>query len=89
MSLWNVPSYATLLLMERLFDNIDAGWQPAEALEMAQDYLKNVTVGELHQSELGKTILGELELDGKLPAGMKPLAHPYYWGAWVCQGVNE
>jgi len=92
MSLWSVPAYATILLMERLFDYIDAGWQPAEALERAQDYLKNVTIGELHQSELGETILSELGIFiGKTtkthPPEMKPLEHPYYWAAWVCQGV--
>ncbi len=89
MSLWSVPAYAATLLMERLFDNIDAGWQPAEALDMAQDYVKNVTVGELNESQLGKTILWKLNLDDSHPAQMKPLEHPYYWGAWICQGVNE
>ncbi len=92
MSLWSVPAYATILLMERLFDYIDAGWQPAEALELAQDYLKNVTVGELHQSELGETILRDLGIFIGItrkthPLEMKPLEHPYYWAAWVCQGV--
>ncbi len=87
MSLWSVPAYATILLMERLFDYIDAGFQPAEALELAQDYVKNVTVGDLRESELGKTILWDLDLDDNHPAAMKPLEHPYYWAAWVCQGV--
>jgi CHAT domain-containing protein len=74
--------------MERFFDYIDDGWQPAEALEVAQDYLKNVTVGELRQSELGMKVLEELELGEEELPEMKPLEHPYYWGAWVCQGVN-
>ena len=94
MSLWSVPAYATILLMERLFDYIDAGSQPAEALELAQDYLKNVTAGELNKSELGETILSELGIfigvTTKTHAlEMKPLEHPYYWAAWVCQGVNK
>jgi len=89
-SLWNVPACAATLLVERLFDNMDAGWQPAEALDMAQDYVKNVTVGELNESQLGKTVLWKLNLNDSHPAEMKPLEHPYYWGAWVCQGVvNE
>ncbi|MDY6802228.1 MAG: CHAT domain-containing tetratricopeptide repeat protein [Cyanobacteriota bacterium] len=93
MSLWSVPTYATILLMERLFDNIDAGWQPAEALEMAQDYVENVTVGELKESELGEKILRNLEIMVDTTSNsnlleMKPLEHPYYWGAWVCQGCN-
>jgi CHAT domain-containing protein len=92
MSLWSVPAYATILLMERLFDYIDAGWQPAEALELAQDYLKNVTIGELNESKLGKEILRELGIFIGItrkthPLEMKPLEHPYYWAAWVCQGV--
>jgi len=61
-------------------------------LELAQDYLKNVTIGKLHQSELGETILSELGIfigvTTKTHAlEMKPLEHPYYWAAWVCQGV--
>jgi CHAT domain-containing protein/tetratricopeptide (TPR) repeat protein len=87
-SLWDVPVYGSILLMERFFDYIDDGWQPAEALEVAQDYLKNVTVGELRQSELGMKVLEELELGEEELPEMKPLEHPYYWGAWVCQGVN-
>jgi CHAT domain-containing protein len=87
MSLWSVPAYATILLLERLFDNIDAGWQPAEALDMAQDYLKNLTIGELRQSEWGEKILEEFDINGKHPEEMKPLEHPCYWGAWVCQGA--
>ncbi len=93
MSLWSVPASATILLIERLFDNIDAGWQPAEALEMAQDYVENVTVGELNESELGKKILRNLEIITPTTSKshsleMKPLEHPYYWGAWICQGCN-
>ncbi len=89
MSLWEVPVYGSILLMERLFDYLEAGWQPAEALDLAQDYLKNATVGELRESELGMKVLKELELGEEHPAQIKPLEHPYYWGAWVCQGVNE
>ena len=86
MSLWELQVYGSVLLMERFFDYLDAGWQPVEALEGAQDYLKNVTVGELCESELGMRVLEELELGEEEPAAMKPLEHPYYWGAWVCQG---
>jgi len=86
MSLWEVPVYGSVLLMERFFDCLEAGAIAAEALEVAQDYLKNVTAGELRQSELGMKVLEELELGEEEPAEMKPLEHPYYWGAWVCQG---
>ena len=55
MSLWSVPAYATILLMERLFDYIDDGWQPAEALERGQDYVKDVTVGKFRESKLEKS----------------------------------
>ncbi|NEP42592.1 MAG: CHAT domain-containing protein [Okeania sp. SIO2H7] len=82
MSLWKVPASATILLMDRFFDNLEKDMGRSAALKDAQNYLKNITARELGESELGKNALG-----GKnYPPESKPLAHPYYWGAWICQG---
>ncbi|MDB9516556.1 CHAT domain-containing protein [Roseofilum reptotaenium CS-1145] len=84
MSLWSVPALATAYLMEWFFHYLDQGEGRAAALATAQSDVRRVTAGELHQSELGQAILQEL---GKDYADKEcPLSHPYYWGAWVCQG---
>ena len=86
MSLWSVPTLATMLLMEQFLDYLKAGISSAEALKKAQQYIINVTVGELQKSQLGSDILAELKLGNNLKIDSQPLAHPYFWGAWVCQG---
>jgi tetratricopeptide (TPR) repeat protein/CHAT domain-containing protein len=94
MSLWSVNGWTTTLLMERFFDNCEAGNGRAAALQEAQNYVQNITVGELQQFELGRDILkyefnNGKELDPAILARQaedRPLAHPYYWGAWICQG---
>ncbi|WP_366557766.1 CHAT domain-containing protein [Okeania sp. SIO1I7] len=86
MSLWSVPTLATMLLMEQFLDYLKAGIGRAEALKKAQQYIINVTVGELQKSKLGSDILAELKLGNNLKIDSQPLAHPYFWGAWVCQG---
>jgi CHAT domain-containing protein len=94
MSLWSVSGWTTALLMERFFDNCEAGLGRAAALQEAQNYVRNITVGELQQFELGREILKHecnngTELDAATLARQaedKPLTHPCYWGAWICQG---
>lgn len=88
MSLWSVDDKPTALLMNRFFDNLREGLGRADALAEAQNYLRNVTVAELRQLALGQEILAYL-LPQNNPACQEddtPLSHPFYWGAWVCQG---
>ncbi|MEM7553521.1 MAG: CHAT domain-containing protein [Cyanobacteria bacterium P01_A01_bin.84] len=93
MSLLPVPDRTSALLMERFFDNYQAGMDAIEALQNAQNYIRNITVLELRQSTLGIEILKELlklrELSAQTQIDCheddKPLSHPFYWGAWVCQ----
>ncbi|MDF5714663.1 MAG: CHAT domain-containing protein [Rhizonema sp. NSF051] len=97
MSLWKVPDRATALLMERFFDNLQSGMNRANALQDAQIYLRKITVEELRKSasgiELLKELMGvkELSEDSKIDSQQEdtPLAHPFYWGAWICQGESE
>jgi CHAT domain-containing protein len=92
MSLWSVPDRATALLMERFFTNLHEGLGRAEALQEAQNYIRTITVKDLQQSDLGQKLLDELVEKNSFPQDLqfrqsdKPLAHPFFWGAWVCQG---
>ncbi|MGB3636641.1 MAG: CHAT domain-containing protein [Rivularia sp. (in: cyanobacteria)] len=93
MSLWEVPDRTSALLMERFFDNYQTGMNAVEALQNAQNYIRNITVKELRKSTLGVEILKDILKLRELSAQMqidcyeddKPLSHPFYWGAWVCQ----
>ena len=88
MSLWPVPDRATALLMQRFFDNLQRGLGRADALHEVQNYLRTITVGELRQFPLGMEVLDELLAENS-PDCLEddtPLSHPFYWGAWVCQG---
>ena len=93
MSLWEVPDRTSALLMERFFDNYQTGMDVVQLLQNSQNYIRNITVKELRESPLGVEILKEILKLRELPAQTqidcqeddKPLSHPFYWGAWVCQ----
>ncbi|MEQ8969911.1 MAG: CHAT domain-containing protein, partial [Coleofasciculus sp. C1-SOL-03] len=93
MSLWSVPDRATALLMNRFLSNLRQGIGRRVALKEAQDYIRTITVQQLQESELGCSILAELEKalpqTRQLHPTDQPLAHPYFWGAWVCQGETK
>ena len=93
MSLWSVPEKASILLMNRFFDNLNAGLGRVIALQSAQDYIRKITIKELRNSETGKAALKELEelqkINENYPEDYTPFAHPYFWGAWICQGDTD
>ncbi|UKP01125.1 CHAT domain-containing protein [Nostoc sp. UHCC 0870] len=97
MSLWSVPDKVTSLLMERFFDNLQYGMGRSEALHSAQHYIRKITVKQLRESALGLEVLKELLAVKELSANGKidcqeddtPLEHPFYWGAWICQGNTD
>jgi chemotaxis protein CheY-P-specific phosphatase CheC len=90
MSLWSVPDRATALLMQRFFTNLRHGLGRADALQDAQNYIRTITIKQLQQSSLGLSVLEELGklllYDYSFCQDDTPLAHPYFWGAWICQG---
>jgi CHAT domain-containing protein len=97
MSLWPVPDKVTALLMERFFDNLQSGMGRADALHKAHDYIRTITEKQLRQSTLGIEVLKELLKVNELSENSlidcqeedTPLQHPFYWGAWICQGNTE
>jgi tetratricopeptide (TPR) repeat protein len=93
-SLWNIPTKPSVLLMDKFFDlyQSEAHPTPPEALAAAQFYVRNISLGELKQSEVGREIIAELQSDrvrglrSDATDDVKPLADPHFWGAWICQG---
>lgn len=91
-SLWNIPTKPSVLLMNKFFKIYQSAAKPtpAVALVQAQAYLRNITLGELTQSSIGREIIKELlavrALSSSATDDVKPLADPYFWGAWICQG---
>jgi CHAT domain len=92
-SLWNIPTKASVLLMDRFFELYQSeGLTPPQALAQAQTYVRNITLGELKQLDIGQAIVKELQgetvrkLSLTATDDVKPLADPHFWGAWICQG---
>ncbi|MFB2881133.1 tetratricopeptide repeat protein [Floridanema aerugineum] len=92
MSLWSVPTKATVLLMERFFDNLQLGLRRVDALQEAQNYIRRITIEELQQFPLGREVIDELLTLKMLSESrlscqeFRPIEHQFFWGAWVCQG---
>jgi CHAT domain-containing protein len=98
MSLWKVPDLATAFLMDRFYDNLlSRGLDRDMALSQAQRSTREVTVGQLKQEWLTPALIDQLaagdvgtrralqEMAGQ-PDGQRPFEHPFYWGAFICQG---
>jgi hypothetical protein len=97
LSLWKVDDLATAVLMERFYERLLAGDDRDEALREARRHVREATVATLKERWLAPAVLGQLaEGDEALhqhlhqlaamPDGHRPFAHPFYWGAFVCQG---
>jgi CHAT domain-containing protein len=90
-SLWNIPTKPSALLMEKFFEFYKSGLPPAVAVSSAQKYVRNVTLGALKKTRLGEEVIAELkegymQISDDTPNDLQPLSHPYFWGAWICQG---
>jgi tetratricopeptide (TPR) repeat protein len=91
-SLWNIPTKPSVLLMNKFFEIYQSATKPTPAVALAQSqaYIRNITLGELNSSSIGREIIRELlavrALSSIATDDVKPLADPYFWGAWICQG---
>jgi tetratricopeptide (TPR) repeat protein len=92
-SLWDVPLYASILLMDKFFDyytDTVNTHTPSYCLHMAQDYIRNSTIESLNNSQVGKMILEELTEYEYISRNSSlldcPVKHPFFWAAWICQG---
>ncbi|PSB01852.1 CHAT domain-containing protein [Merismopedia glauca] len=92
MSLWDVPVKVTMLLMDKLFEIYHSKLEISIALQEAQKYIRNLTIEEVEKLEIGRDILTEIQKAETIPSERmiqksdRPFQHPYYWGAWICQG---
>jgi CHAT domain-containing protein/tetratricopeptide (TPR) repeat protein len=97
MSLWKVPDFVTILLMERFYSNLINGLGRGEALRNAQIYIRDLNVDELKKyfednptlhSQLRESepLNKQLEKLLELPLDHSPFSHPIYWGAFITQG---
>ncbi|GDZ92613.1 tetratricopeptide TPR_2 [Planktothrix agardhii CCAP 1459/11A] len=93
MSLWSVPTRSSILLMDKFLDLLKSDYGRYDALIKAQEYIRSIKIEELQEFPIGEEILAELfesklsTLDNiKNSPDFQPLAHPYFWAAWVCQG---
>jgi CHAT domain-containing protein/tetratricopeptide (TPR) repeat protein len=87
-SLWDVPIRPTMLLTDKFFEEYHRGVAPSISLQTAQHYVRDISRTDLESMPLGKKILDELERHSiRIADPNYPLRHPYFWGAWICQGV--
>ncbi|MBN2287673.1 MAG: CHAT domain-containing protein [Tissierellales bacterium] len=94
-SLWAVDDLSTSLLMNRLYENfIPKKMGKAAALRDAQLWVRDLTyqelVGYLEQASLGERIDYEIlrgfQRTARRYPAQKPFEHPFYWGAFTCNG---
>ncbi len=98
MSLWKVDDVATAILMERFYHNLlDEKMGRAQALKLAQFYVRDLTIGQMREQWLMPEAIAEIEQRSQgvsdylkelaqKPNEHQPFVHPQYWGAFICQG---
>src|SRR5262249_7475795 len=98
MSLWKVPDLATAFLMDRFYDNLlTRGLDRDLALSDAQRATRDATLAQLPGEWLTPASIeqfaagdadarGGLEQLARRPDEHRPFEHPFYWGAFICQG---
>lgn len=98
MSLWKVPDVSTAILMVKFYQNLRDGFGRCDALLAAQDYVREVTIGELRSDWLTVETIDQFaagseeakfELEREYvhqPNELRPFAQPFFWGAFICEG---
>src|SRR5262249_30629173 len=98
MSLWKVPDLSTAFLMDRFYDNLlTRGLDRDLALSEAQQTTRDATVGQLRGEWLCAAAIDclaagdvqrqrDLQALAQHPDEHRPFEHPFYWGAFICQG---
>jgi CHAT domain-containing protein/Flp pilus assembly protein TadD len=88
-SLWPVDDLATMLLMNRFYENLLKQKMPkAESLRDAQLYLRTLTGGDISKIINSNSAMREHydTLSYEAHKAVKPFSNPRYWGAFICIG---
>jgi CHAT domain-containing protein/tetratricopeptide (TPR) repeat protein len=100
-SLWKVSDLATAILMDRFYENLLVrGLDRDEALHEAQRYTRDATLGQIRQEwltpylerlnrqpdDLAYDLFRDSLRLNRRPDDYRPFEHPFYWGAFICQG---
>ena len=87
-SLWSVDDKSTILLMWKMYNLIREGKGKAEALTLAQRWLKNPKNKNDFCKKLGDT--GDIQWIGCDPPDADDLdfSSPYYWAGFICSGAD-
>lgn len=87
---WAVDDVATSLLMMRLYQNLKQTNDVPIALKQAQEWLRQVTLGELLEISRGwesRHLLYIKRIERKYKKDERPFTSPYYWGAFYAVGL--
>ncbi len=99
-SLWSVNDMATLILMDKFYENIKKNdGKYSLSLKEAQIYLRDLTVNELNENETFNYIRNKANEDESIYNAIKnylneenqekqPFKFPYYWGVFISQGLD-
>jgi CHAT domain-containing protein len=86
MSLWKVNDLATMILMEKFYQNLlSENMGRLSALRDAQKYLRDINIGELKSlfPEYNEIITEYFSQESE---DRQPFSHPYFWGGFILQG---
>ncbi len=83
-TLWPVDDLATRILIERFYDELASGTDIAKALSRSQRYLRELSIGQLHNHLRWQTSLRLVDQeDDERDTDPYPFAHPFYWAGYI------